>query len=225
MDTIEEMAAHYIKEISIQNPDGPYCLAGYSLGGLIAYEMADQFLKLGKKVPLIAMFDAVAKDNNDSGFAKKLAKRLNKTKYNLSLVVKHPSKTIKYKKNVLNMKLKQNKIAYKDLQNAEEIEESYNPMSKLVYEKSLDAFDKYVMKPLPIAIDLFKAKDQMFYLDDFKYLGWQKFANKGVRLHEVDGNHYTMFDAEYGKKLALKVQKCLENAIDKIRKEEAVDYK
>ncbi|MEZ4934183.1 MAG: phosphopantetheine-binding protein [Saprospiraceae bacterium] len=38
LDCIEDMAAHYLNEIKLQNPDGPYCLAGYSLGGLIVWK-------------------------------------------------------------------------------------------------------------------------------------------------------------------------------------------
>ena len=224
LDTIEEMAAHYIKEITMQNPNGPYYLAGYSLGGLIAYEMADLFLKQGKKVPFLGMFDAVAKDNNNKNFAQRLIKKLNKTTYNIALVVSRPGKTIKYKKNVLSMKLKENKIAFKD-QDSDAVEESYSPMSKLVYEKSLEAFEKYTMRPLPVQIQLFKAKDQMFYLEDFRYLGWQKYAQKGVNLYVVDGDHHTMFDSEYGKKLAKKVQMCLDRVNEETRKEETVDFK
>ena len=40
--TVEGIAAAYIKEILIQNPDGPYALSGHCLGGIIAYEMAKQ---------------------------------------------------------------------------------------------------------------------------------------------------------------------------------------
>src|SRR3984885_4915904 len=40
---IEDMAAHYISAITRQNPNGPYALAGFSFGGIIAFEMARQF--------------------------------------------------------------------------------------------------------------------------------------------------------------------------------------
>jgi thioesterase domain-containing protein/acyl carrier protein len=54
---IEDMAAHYIKEIRELEPDGPYYLAGDTLGGLIAFEMAQQLTGQGKDVALLAMFD------------------------------------------------------------------------------------------------------------------------------------------------------------------------
>ena len=60
LDNIEDMAANYIEEMLRQNPEGPYSLAGYSLGGLIAYEMARQLKAMGKEVKILALFDAVA---------------------------------------------------------------------------------------------------------------------------------------------------------------------
>jgi amino acid adenylation domain-containing protein len=55
--TIEDMAAHYIREIRAAHPDGPYCLGGYCLGGAIALEMARQLAAQGAEVPLVAMFE------------------------------------------------------------------------------------------------------------------------------------------------------------------------
>ncbi len=56
--SIEEMATHYIKEIRSVQPHGPYFLAGYCLGGTIAFEMAQQLLKEGENVELLATFNS-----------------------------------------------------------------------------------------------------------------------------------------------------------------------
>ena len=55
--TIEEMALHYIHEIRSVQPDGPYFLGGFSFGGLVAYEMAQQLRAGGEDVGLLALFD------------------------------------------------------------------------------------------------------------------------------------------------------------------------
>jgi thioesterase domain-containing protein len=57
LTTIEEMAAHYIRELREVQPNGPYLLGGYCLGGTIAYEMARQLQREGAEVPFLAMFD------------------------------------------------------------------------------------------------------------------------------------------------------------------------
>jgi len=57
LETFEEMAAHYLREVRKIQPRGPYLLGGYCLGGTIAYEMAQGLLAAGEKVPMVAMFD------------------------------------------------------------------------------------------------------------------------------------------------------------------------
>lgn len=56
-ETFEEAARDYIEEIKQIEPEGPYLLAGFSGGGLIAYEMAQQLTQQGKFVPLLTMLD------------------------------------------------------------------------------------------------------------------------------------------------------------------------
>ncbi len=56
--TIEEMAAHYVREIVSFQPDGPIYLAGFSMGGVIAYEIAQQLHRLGRRVALLALLDS-----------------------------------------------------------------------------------------------------------------------------------------------------------------------
>jgi thioesterase domain-containing protein/acyl carrier protein len=55
--SIESMATHYVEEILSFQPEGPYYLGGYSMGGLIAYEMAQQMHRLGHRIALLALFD------------------------------------------------------------------------------------------------------------------------------------------------------------------------
>lgn len=211
LETIEEMAAHYIKEILEQNPTGPYNLAGYSLGGLIAYEMTRQLKALGKEVKVLAMLDAVARHETDSN--SKFKKNLRKAKFYLELMMKDPINTAKYKAEVLKMQLlhKKGKV---DMPFGEtQINPSENAghlAGKRVFEKSMAAFQNYLLKPSKVHIDLFKAKDQMFYLSDPDYYGWNKFAKHGVEVHEIEGNHMTLFEEKSGRIVADILQRCLD---------------
>jgi amino acid adenylation domain-containing protein len=54
---VEEMAAHYLREIRAVQPQGPYYLLGFSLGGKIAFEMARQLEQQGQAVALLIMID------------------------------------------------------------------------------------------------------------------------------------------------------------------------
>ncbi len=214
LGTIEEMAAHYISEILEENPIGPYSLAGYSLGGLIAFEMTKQLQAMGKEVKVLAMLDAVARYNwEGNGMSGKLKKKFKKAGFNLNLLLKEPAKTAKYKAEVLKMQRLHLKgkvdNPYGDT-NLDPTQNEGNLAGKKVYEKSMAAFEKYVLEPLDVKIDLFKAKEQMFFLNDPAYYGWSNFANKGVSVHEIDGNHMTLFEEKNGKEVARILQLCLD---------------
>ncbi|WP_437479732.1 beta-ketoacyl synthase N-terminal-like domain-containing protein [Sorangium sp. So ce1014] len=56
-ERIEDMAARYIEAIRAVKPAGPYLLGGWSLGGLVAFEMAHQLVRCGERVALLAMID------------------------------------------------------------------------------------------------------------------------------------------------------------------------
>ncbi len=206
LDRIEDMAAHYISEILRSNPDGEYCLAGYSLGGIIAWEMAKQLKAMGKEVLMLSLFDAVAKNEwASNGTSGGINKKLKKIGYNLSLLMKDPAKTFEYKTHVLKMQFEHKKgklkTAFRNNQ-TNQIEEGYMPYGSKVYEKSLEAYEKYVLQPLDIQVDLFKAKEQMFYLNDPVNYGWDKLALGGVVTHDIEGNHLTLFDEPHGRQIA-----------------------
>jgi len=57
--TVERIAAEYAREIEKIQPKGPYYLAGISFGGLLAFEIAQQFRSKGHEVAFLAMFDTL----------------------------------------------------------------------------------------------------------------------------------------------------------------------
>jgi phthiocerol/phenolphthiocerol synthesis type-I polyketide synthase E len=59
LTAIEEMAALYVREIRKVQPHGPYLLGGYCMGGIIAFEMAQQLQADGERIALLALFDTV----------------------------------------------------------------------------------------------------------------------------------------------------------------------
>ncbi|MGA7055398.1 MAG: thioesterase domain-containing protein, partial [Mycobacterium sp.] len=57
--TIEERAAQYVPKLIEMQGDGPYILAGWSLGGVLAYACAIGLKQLGKDVRWVGLIDAV----------------------------------------------------------------------------------------------------------------------------------------------------------------------
>jgi thioesterase domain-containing protein len=58
--SIEDMASHYIKEIRSIQTEGPYYLVGYCLGGILAFEMAQQLVRQHEQIALLASFNGVS---------------------------------------------------------------------------------------------------------------------------------------------------------------------
>jgi thioesterase domain-containing protein/acyl carrier protein len=56
---IEDMAALYAREIRRVQPQGPYFLGGYCMGGTVAFEVAQQLQAEGEPVALLALFDTM----------------------------------------------------------------------------------------------------------------------------------------------------------------------
>ncbi|WP_255025830.1 amino acid adenylation domain-containing protein [Rhodococcus sp. D-6] len=56
--SIREWAALYVDEIRRAHPDGPYHLVGWSMGGVIAHEMAVQLQRHGSSVDSLVLLDA-----------------------------------------------------------------------------------------------------------------------------------------------------------------------
>nr|WP_234711144.1 alpha/beta fold hydrolase [Nostoc punctiforme] len=61
---IEDMAAKYIEALREIQPNGPYFLGGWSMGGIVAFEMATQLLRNGDRVAMLAMLDSPAPVNS-----------------------------------------------------------------------------------------------------------------------------------------------------------------
>lgn len=55
---VPEIAAMYTREIQRHRPDGPVVVAGISLAGFVAFEVAQQLAALGRDVLLVVMLDA-----------------------------------------------------------------------------------------------------------------------------------------------------------------------
>jgi amino acid adenylation domain-containing protein len=64
LDSIEEMAQLYIREIRSVQSRGPYSLIGACFGATVAYEMARQLLDQGEKVTFLGLLDPTDREGN-----------------------------------------------------------------------------------------------------------------------------------------------------------------
>jgi thioesterase domain-containing protein/acyl carrier protein len=61
--SLGDLAQLYVRQLRQVEPKGPYRLGGWSMGGLVAFEMARQLQEQGEAVALVALIDAVLPGN------------------------------------------------------------------------------------------------------------------------------------------------------------------
>ncbi len=231
---IEEMAAHYIKEIQTIQPNGPYFLGGYSLGGMVAFEMAQQLQAQGQKVALLAMLDTRGRGYLKTSLrswilyqVKEVLLRgpnyiLDRVKVKILGRVKAKiSDRVKVK---ISDRVKQeakpspDPIKVRLLEVAKYLRlDANNSLDQnilSVMEASLQAEKDYVPRLYQGRVDLFRASleraPELLYLDP--QLGWGKLAVKGLEIHDVPSLHRTMFEEPQIQVLAEKLRTCLDKA-------------
>jgi thioesterase domain-containing protein/acyl carrier protein len=220
---IEDMATHYINEVKTIQPNGPYFLGGYSFGGYVAYEMAQQLQAQGEKVALLTLFDSSTKD-----YYKRLPLRW--FLYQVNQISRHGLGFILDK-----VKAKVQANWSKDNVKKAEIKESEDwvnaDLSKLIQSLKLDtnklmdrsieqvtvanwqAMEDYVPQFYQGKVTLFRAilerSAQGWYLDP--QLGWGNLVPE-LDVQEISSIHINMFDEPQVKQVAEKLKVCLDKA-------------
>jgi len=213
---VEELAAHYIKEMRTLQPNGPYFLAGVSFGGIVAYEMAQQLLTQGQKIALLVLFDTrsptLPVKSLDFNSLQIHLRNLSQLELKEKLV--YIMMKVKYK---IQGKLRWIKPFFLKI-----AEKSYLALKlpmpyALHYSLILEANNKlaceYVVQIYPAKVTLFRASDQPVKFDQFSDLGWRDLAVGGVEIHEVPGDHLGIFQEPHVQVLAKKLKDCIDKAI------------
>ncbi len=212
-DNMEAIAHHYINEMTRHNPVGPYALAGYSFGGYVAVEMQRQLALMGKSVKMLGIFDTDAanllyKKSLMEKLPQKVIRQIPKAAFIIGSLIKHPADTLSYQTTLVRKSVKKQLVKL-GVEKEPELSGIDLNLSK-INAKHITALNNYHMQPFNGTLHLFKAMTRIYFVDDFKYLGWKKFALGGVHVIDVPGDHKTMFLNPNVKELA----RLLQNALD-----------
>jgi thioesterase domain-containing protein/acyl carrier protein len=206
---IEDMAVDYIDAIRVVQPEGPYLLGGWSMGGVVAFEMAQQLHAQGQKIGLLALLDAriPAPDEEiaDEDFEARLLVDFVRY-FGLSLDPRDALARLP-KHELLARVLEQAKRA--GLMPAD-IEVSHAQPFIELCKADFRATRNYVLHRYPGRITLFKAGQELAGTSADPTLGWGQWAAEGLDLHVVPGNHATMVYKPHVEVLAEKLRYCLE---------------
>ncbi|HPD65313.1 MAG TPA: amino acid adenylation domain-containing protein [Bacteroidia bacterium] len=220
-ESIQDMASYYISQIIQVCPEGPYSIAGYSLGGYIAYEMAQQLTRMEKEVRFLSVFDTDSYINGfyfipeNAGFLQKMVLFLfhhfSRIIFLSGVFFRQPLHFLAEKKRVLAMKFKQKRYARLKQSNVSQVFE--NPMEK-IEQAGIHALSKYEIQEYQGDLYLFKAKNQTYYIADSKYYGWKRYVKGNVYSITIPGDHADMFSPPNDAYFASVLQDCL-NQVNK----------
>jgi thioesterase domain-containing protein len=223
LTSIEVMATQYVQAIQSVQPHGPYLLGGHSFGSYVAFEMAQQLLKQGQGVALLAIFDTTAL------FPSQRSERRdwNEAQWLMDIVGLYERF---FGKNL--------QVSYEDLQRLEPDEQlhylnerlkGHNLLPPEALTSQLHGFLQVTKahnrvhyqprEPLPTHIALFRAT--VVQADDIAedlelaemlrepHWGWGRYARGPVVIHDVAGDHITMMTEPHVQVLAERLRTCL----------------
>jgi thioesterase domain-containing protein len=215
---VEDLAAHYLREICTVQPRGPYCLLGASFGGLVVLEMAQQLLKQGKQVAFVGMLDTFCPvwslRQRIRCHVGHLVRRGPKV-YGLA-VARSLTRRLWRKAARLQSNSALNARSMPIVEGLEFIEGVHpgdtNALARTV-EANLQAEHDYVPRRYPGRITYFLGRDEEFEApyEDNRH-GWARFAGGGLEVHVVPGNHGTMREEPLVEHLAAELSACLHRA-------------
>jgi len=204
---IEEIAAHYISEIQKVQPQGPYFLGGFSIGGVIAFEMAQHLCQRQEKTALLALFDA-PRPKPDKQMASMFSAPngpWRRTWQNFSSP-RGVSKIVS--EALVNLAKAMTCYAYHALNRTLPPQLHTFYVEKIVHPRLYrEASRYYELKRHPGRLDFF-APEQ----GGDRSTPWRALAEEGIEIHRIPGDHSTMFAAPGVTILAGRLTACLEKA-------------
>lgn len=198
--SLESLAAQYVTAMRALQPQGPYFMGGWSMGGALAFEMARQLRAHGQQVALLALIDTWA-----PGPRLTLARRFwNFTCHFLPARVKKPKAFLQEIQNAIRSRLRE--LWYLGIWNSQA-----RHLHRLM-KANIHAAQCYIPQQYPGKLTLFRALHQRITVESDLQLGWSKFVTGEIEIHDIPGDHATIFDSPHVQVLAACLQACLQKA-------------
>lgn len=185
LTSIEDMAAQYVEAVRGIDPQGPYQLAGYSAGGVIAIEMAHRLKQAGADVSLLAMIDTL----------EPLAARRTLSPWLKLWLMRHWSLRFLLNRSSRRRKGREGEALYAQALQQLARGEPLPPelVEHHLFRNFVEAQSRYTPPPYDGDIVLFRAMQaETQYLAAGPSLGWDRHVRGAIRVIEVMGSHFSM---------------------------------
>jgi amino acid adenylation domain-containing protein len=201
---VEDMAAHYIKAIGQLQPEGPYPLAGFSFGGVVAFEMARQLRVAGQKVSLVALLDT---DNLPApppdpespaqlGYLGFVARRLRIHLGRLRRL--RPKEAVSYFRDKAEVAVQWIRGTIRARQEWHSLPEPI----RIVNAANTQAARAYVPGSYEGPVTLFRACERRRTNPSDPDLGWAEVCRGGLEIVEIPGGHFSILEEPEVQELA-----------------------
>jgi amino acid adenylation domain-containing protein/FkbM family methyltransferase len=199
--SVGEMARAFVEELRQFQPEGPYFLGGFCLGGLLALETAQQLTAQGQEVALVVMIQSMPLDARRCRPSASLLQRWwYRTKKRISLEVDNLSyggKTyfLHRCRDLWDRSLARTAIAIDNIRGNRPVDRSR--LSRLYIFEALGiehkkAMAKYVPRPYGGDTLVFRASKQLLGLMADEWLGWRRILHGNFELCEVPGHQQNL---------------------------------
>ena len=209
--SIEQMATHYIKELQTVQPNGPYFLSGWCLGGLVAFEMAQQLCHQGEEIALLALLDSyppcvTSQEPEDDaallvGLLGEELDLVGLLREGLDLLEQLRQFELDEQLIYMVEKAKQKNLVPEDF----DLAQAHHFLK--IYKLNAQAAQNYKPQYYPGSIVLYKSSETDADLEST----WNEIVEH-TEIYVVPGNHISMIREPHIKVLAEKLQKFLEQA-------------
>jgi aspartate racemase len=224
---IEAMATYYIEKIRAIQPEGPYALGGLCIGGVVAFEMAQQLRTKGETVALVALLDSGV----NTGYGKLTwwwhyfrnlprdipswligSFQLNRAQWATLIRQK-----IRMTRASLRHAFRSSRdgshqddapVRVQELGDLFQFSEQHRKIARAQYQ----ALRQYKPRVYPGRLSLFRARMQPFFSSHDPEKGWGKLAARGVEIRVVPSNHLGMLQEPHVRVLAKQLRACLDEA-------------
>jgi len=202
IDDLKKMAAYYLEAIRSVQFRGPYYLGGWSFGGLVAFEMAQQLHAIGESVGLVALLDSQAETAHLEFDAATLIAD-NVSEHIPISVEELRSKDVDDQLREVMSLARQRNLMPPDFA----LEDARRYVD--VYRAHWNAANGYEPRVYPGKLTLFRASDKPEeFIRRNPARGWDKLAHGGVDIIAVPGSHQSMVKNPHAEVLAERLRAC-----------------
>jgi thioesterase domain-containing protein len=184
--SLEQMAAEYVADMRAVYPNGPYHLLGYSFGGLVAYEIAQQLRAAGLEVGLLGMLDTRPPDlMRQKSTRRPLLMRILWRLHLLYLRTHRRNGRLRYLWRRLRDRVQRVNYMYAANKGTGKVVSAARNVREINYVASVS----YSVRPYPGKVTLFRAEPDPSEDSLPPDLNWGQVAMGGVDIKHLPGDH------------------------------------